>query len=234
MGKKKMTFILFLVVMTASAMLLQSFPAFGSTPEERIDSSIKMLDEMSKQNDAASMGQYIKEGIGVALYPSVFKTGFGFGTKRGKGLILKRDPAAGKWYGPSFSDVLGASWGVQFGVQLISLVLVINNERGMEPFTRGDNVTIGTDLGVAAGPVGRTAGAATDIQAKAAIYSYSMSKGIFAGLSLEGATLRIDQNANTAYWGKATPPKEALSKEATDERVKPLIQKLEELIKKAE
>ncbi len=227
-------FLLLMVVMTASLMMLQAFPVYGSTPEERIDSSIKMLEEMSKQTDAGSMARYIKEGIGVALYPSVLKTGMGFGTKRGKGLILQRDPATGKWYGPSFTDILGASWGIQIGVQVISLVLVINNERGMEPFTKGDNVTIGSDVGVAAGPVGRTAGAATDIQAKAAMYSYSMSKGLFAGLSLEGATLRIDQNANTAYWGKATPPKEALSKEATDERVKPLIDKLEELMKKAE
>jgi lipid-binding SYLF domain-containing protein len=82
--------------------------------------------------------------------------------------------------------------------------------------------------------VGRQTEAATDIQAKSSIYSYSMSKGLFAGVSLEGATIRVDQNANTAYWGKSTWPTESLKTPATDKRILPLIKEIETLISKAD
>lgn len=224
-----------LLILGILAGLTTALPsAHASTPEERIDGSIKILRRMSEQQDTGSMASFIERGKGLVIFPKVFKTGFAIGGKSGKGLILQRDPSTGKWYGPSFVDVLGASVGLQFGVQVISLVLVINNEKGLEPFTKGDNVTIGADFGIAAGPVGRRTEAATDIQAKASIYSYSMSKGLFAGVSMEGATIRVDQNANTAYWGKQIWPTESLKIPATDKRILPLIEEIEKLMKTAE
>lgn len=230
--RRKLANLLILAILTCLTQGLN--PAAASTPEERIDGSIKILRRMAEQQDTASMASFIKRGKGLVIFPKVVKTGFAIGGKTGKGLILQRDASTGKWFGPSFVDVLGASFGLQFGVQVISLVLVINNEQGLEPFTKGDNVTIGADFGIAAGPVGRRTEAATDIQAKASIYSYSMSKGLFAGVSLEGATIRVDQNANTAYWEKQIWPTESLKIPATDKRILPLIEEIEKLLKTAE
>jgi lipid-binding SYLF domain-containing protein len=124
----------------------------------------------------------------------------------------------------------GISYGLQFGVQSTALVLVINNEKGMESFRGTQRVTLGGDIGVAAGPVGRQAGASTDVDLQAAIYSYSISKGIFAGFSLEGAVIEADEDANEAYWGRTMGPKEILGIEATDDRVESLLRELEKLM----
>jgi lipid-binding SYLF domain-containing protein len=102
----------------------------------------------------------------------------------------------------------------------------------MEGFV-GDKVTLGGDFAVSAGPVGRNTSASTDGKLQASIYSYSMSKGLFAGLSLEGAYVDVDENANKAYWNKTVSARETLKKRADDKRVLPLTRKLDSLIKTA-
>jgi len=220
-------------VICAIAILLSACAGFAKTPKERISGSVKILREMSEQEDAGSMANVLKRAKGVVIFPSVVKAGFVLGGKYGEGLVLRRDPATGKWYGPSFVNVVGASWGLQIGAQSIALVLVVNNERGMDAFTSGSDVKLGGDIGVAAGPVGRRGEVATDIHLKASMYSYSMSKGLFAGMSLEGAGLNADENANQVYWGKETSPKTALNERAVDKRIKPLLKEIEKLLKKA-
>ena len=111
--------------------------------------------------------------------------------------------------------------------------MAVINERGVGAFT-GSKTKLGGDIGIAAGPVGRRAEAATDAQVKASIYSYSMSKGLFAGLSLEGSVISISVKRNNEYWGGKVSAKEALQKPADDARVKPLIDALNALIKKAQ
>ena len=220
-------------ILCITTILFSALAGFAKTPGERISGSAKILREMSEQEDAESMANVLKRAKGVAIFPSVVKAGFVLGGKYGEGLVLRRDPATGKWYGPSFVNIVGASWGLQIGAQSIALVLVVNNERGMEAFTRGSDVKLGGDIGVAAGPVGRRGEAATDIHLKASMYSYSMSKGLFAGMSLEGAGLNVDENANQVYWGAVMSPKAALDKGATDKRIKPLIFEIEKLLKKS-
>ena len=144
--------------------------------------------------------------------------------------MLQRDQATGTWYGPSFITMKGVSYGLQFGVQSTALVLVINNDEGMEQFRGSQEFTLGGDIGIAAGPIGRQAGASTDVQLKSAIYSYSMSKGLFAGFSLEGAIIETDHEANRAYWQRTLSPEEILEFPAEGSKIKPLVDELERLM----
>lgn len=204
----------------------------NKTPEERIQGAIRTLDEMASEDDARYMTRILKDAYGVAIFPSVVKAGFIIGGRYGEGLLLRHDRKTGRWYGPNFVNIGGASWGLQVGVQSTALVLVITNQRGMDGFV-GDKVTLGGDLAVSAGPVGRNTSAATDGQLKASIYSYSMSKGLFAGLSLEGAYVDVDKNANKAYWGKPVSASEALKQQAQSQKILPLTRKLDHMIKTA-
>lgn len=206
--------------------------ALAAKSDPRIDEAVLVLQEMFGQEDAVAAARLLENAKGVAIFPNVIKAGIMLGGRYGEGLVLKRDER-GQWYGPHFVTVKGVSYGLQFGVQSTALVMVIANDRGMEGFT-GDKVTLGGDIAVAAGPVGRQAGAGTDVDLKAAIYSYSMSKGMFAGMSLEGSVIQADTEANEEYWGSDLSPDKALAKKATDSRIKPLVAELEQLIDKAQ
>ncbi|HCA40435.1 MAG TPA: hypothetical protein DEP01_02280 [Aminobacterium sp.] len=206
--------------------------ALAKTPEQRISGAVKLLHEMQEQSDVGTMADLLEQAKGVAIFPSVIKAGFVFGGKYGEGLVLRRDTASGRWYGPSFATIAGASWGLQIGAESIGLVLVITNERGLEGF-KGNNFKLGGDIGVAAGPVGRRGELGTDIKLKASIYSYSIAKGLFAGMSLEGAAVNVDDNANHVYWGKTITAAQALDRRASSAKIQPLIQALNKLIKEA-
>ena len=110
---------------------------------------------------------------------------------------------------------------------------MITNEQGLRAFTGGNSFKLGADVAIAAGPVGRDASAATDGRAKASIYSYSMSKGLFAGISIDGSVINQNRDASKAYWGRDISAANALKKPATDKRVAPLIKALNNLVKKA-
>ncbi|NMB24461.1 MAG: lipid-binding SYLF domain-containing protein [Firmicutes bacterium] len=202
----------------------------GASAGVRITESIETLQDMAKEPDARAMATLLQKAQGVAIFPSVIKAGVLLGGKYGEGLVIQRNQEDGTWYGPSFITMKGVSYGLQFGVQSTALVLVINNEKGMESFRGTQRVTLGGDIGVAAGPVGRQAGASTDVDLQAAIYSYSISKGIFAGFSLEGAVIEADEDANHAYWGKPIGPRQILGIEATDRRMESLLEELENLM----
>jgi len=178
------------------------------------------------------MADVIKSGKGVAIFPAVTKAGLMIGGQVGEGLVLLRNPN-GTWNGPSFMSLSGASIGIQIGAQSVGLVLVITNEDGLRAFTGGNSFKLGADVAIAAGPVGRDASAATDTRAKASIYSYSMSKGLFAGMSFEGSVLNQNRDANRAYWGRDMSAASALKKPANDKRIKNLIDSLNALVKKA-
>jgi len=104
------------------------------------------------------------------------------------------------WSGPSFIGTGGAGWGPQIGAQVTDFVIVLNNERAVRAFSKGGNVTLGADASVAAGPVGRAAEA--DVTPRAAIYTYSKTKGLFIGASLEGAVIGTRKGANEHYYGR--------------------------------
>ncbi len=203
--------------------------AQAKTPNERINGAVEVLRDMEGQEDVATMGKLLSKAKGVAIFPSVIKAGLVIGGQYGEGFILRRNPDTNAWYGPNFVNITGASWGLQIGVQSIALVLVITNDRGMQGFM-GNNVKLSGDLSVAAGPVGRHAEAGTDYKLGASIYSYTMTKGLFAGISLEGAVVDVDEEANSSYWGAAISARTALDKTARDSRIQPVLREIEKLM----
>ena len=209
------------------ALCLFQSGASAKTPEQRIKLSTQLLQEMGRQSDVEGLTDLLGDCVGVAIFPNVTKAGFIFGAEYGEGLLLRRDPNSTRWYGPSFMNIGGVSVGLQIGVQSTGLILVIMDEAGLNAF-RKEHVSLGADVSVAAGPVGRRAGAATN-----SVYSYSLAKGAFAGVSLGGGSVDIDENANMAYWGKKISPSEALQKRAVKSEVKPLVNELNSLIAKA-
>jgi lipid-binding SYLF domain-containing protein len=143
----------------------------------------------------------MQDAQAVAIIPNVLKAGFVFGGRYGRGVVAVRDSAGG-WTNPVFISLTGGSFGWQIGVQSTDIVLVFKTRAGLDRILNGKGkLTLGADVAVAAGPVGRQAEAGTDGMLKAEIYSYSRSRGLFAGLSLEGAAMLNDAEGNEAFYG---------------------------------
>jgi lipid-binding SYLF domain-containing protein len=148
----------------------------------------------------------------VAVFPGVVKGALGWGGRRGSGVLTCRDDA-GVWSAPTFMTLTGGSVGFQIGVEKADVVLFVMNEKGARAMADGE-FTVGAKGSVVAGPVGRTAEGATDVRLDAEIYSYARAKGLFAGLSLEGAHIGNDLKAIERFYGRAIPPKALLFERA--------------------
>ena len=204
--------------------------AWAASAQGIISDSIDVLHDMAKQEDADAMADVLKDAHAVAIVPAMVKAGLIIGGEYGEGLILRREK--GRWYGPSYYNLGGGSLGLQIGAQKISLVLVVTNEDGVRAFLNS-RTKLGADVSVAAGPTGRRAEAATDAQARASIYSYSMTKGLFAGVSLEGSVISVSVKRNEEYWKKKLSADDALKQPAKDKRILPLTGALDNLARKA-
>ncbi|MGE3808382.1 MAG: lipid-binding SYLF domain-containing protein [Gemmataceae bacterium] len=142
----------------------------------------------------------LREAQAVAILPGVIKAAFVFGGRHGKGVLMVREPN-NTWGRPVFISLTGGGVGWQIGLESTDLVLVFMTRSSVNRILEGKGkITLGADVGVAAGPIGRQAEAATDAQLKAEIYSYSRSRGLFAGVSLQGGVLLVDHRANEAYY----------------------------------
>jgi lipid-binding SYLF domain-containing protein len=144
----------------------------------------------------------LAEATAVAVIPDVTKIGFVAGVRRGHGVVMVRD-AEGEWSLPQFITLTGGSVGWQAGIQGTDVVLVFRSRKGVDGLMKG-KFTIGLDASVSAGPVGRDAEAATDATLKSEILSYSRSRGLFLGVSLDGSALEIDKHAHTGFYGSQT------------------------------
>lgn len=229
---KRFTAPLILSAMIGFLFLFPSVSAGETQHEKHIRMATALLQEMQKQEDASAMAHSVKSAKGVAIFPSVVQAGLGIGAMHGEGVVLIRNRRGG-WNGPSFASLVGGSIGFQIGVKEVGLVLVITNENGIQAFTGGKSFKLGGDVSIAAGPLGRDTEAATDSRADASIYSYSMSRGLFAGLSISGSTINVNGDANKAYWGKATSAQAALARPATNQKIMALTQELNKLSKLA-
>jgi lipid-binding SYLF domain-containing protein len=136
----------------------------------------------------------------VAIVPGLKKGGLGIGGRYGKGVVMCRKPDR-QWSAPSFLTIEGGSVGLQIGFQQIDLVMLVMNREGMEKLV-GDKFTVGVDASAAAGPVGRQASAETNIRMDAQILTYSRAKGLFAGITLNGAVVKQDKDDNRDFYGK--------------------------------
>ena len=169
----------------------------NATEQDTVDRSAQTIREFRHLPEKGIPSRTLRRARGLAII-SVVKAGFIFSGKAGEGVVVARTGHG--WSGPSFIGTGGAGWGPQIGAQVTDFVIVLNNEQAVRAFSKGGNVTLGADASVAAGPVGRAAEA--DVTPKAAIYTYSRSKGLFIGASLEGAVIGTRKGANERYYGR--------------------------------
>ena len=191
------------------ASLILLLPAMAAHAEDpplvRAQNSVRVLKEIMEAPDKSIPQDLLKDAKAIAVIPDLLKVGFVFGGRRGEGLISVKSPD-GTWSNPSFITMTGGSFGFQAGVSSTDVILVFRTQRGVDSIVNG-KFTLGADAAAAAGPVGRTATASTDSQFKAEIYSYSRSRGLFAGVALDGSALRIDYDANEAIYGAGITPR---------------------------
>jgi len=213
-------------VLLVVLMLVCVLPAAGQKKErESIDEAATVMKEILGMPDGIP-NDLLDTADCIVIYPSVKKAAFIVGGSYGRGLITcrKGQDFSGSWSPPAMFALEGGSFGFQIGAQATDFVLLVMNESGAKS-VMSSKVKLGGDASVAAGPVGRTASAETDIVMKAEILSYSRSQGLFAGLSLEGSTMRSDDGANKALYGKELSAKEIVreGKVASPASAQPLL-----------
>ncbi len=176
--------------------------------EERVARAIAVIKDLASMKEEGIPARLLEKAEGLAIFPGVVKAAWGIGGQYGRGIVMVRRKD-GQWGNPLFIDLIGGSFGWQIGVQKADLVLVFKNREGVENIA-SNKITLGADMSVSAGPVGRSAEASTDLEMEAEIYSYSKSKGLFAGISIKGGTLRVNQEANAGFYGASLNPSRIL------------------------
>jgi lipid-binding SYLF domain-containing protein len=201
--------------------LLITSGAFAQDKEaKRIETATVALSDFGKMKESIP-AELLAVTQGIIVVPKLINAGFVVGGKRGRGIAMIKK-ADGSWSNPVFVTITGGSFGLQIGVQSVELVLVFKHSTSLTDIKKS-SFTLGGDLSVAAGPVGRSSSANTDYKLDAEVYSYSRSKGLFAGLSLNGASLDVDAAANKAFYGKEISANTIFSAEnSTDAKVKEL------------
>lgn len=198
---KTIKFLMLPALLSFTLIFTSAMTADGDKQTQRLHSSTEVLKDFGKMKDGIPHDMIAKYE-GIVIIPHLINAGIGLGGKRGKGVaMVKLDN--GKWSDPVFVTMTGGSLGPQIGVQSIDLVLVFRHKATLTKIKSGD-FTIGGDASATAGPVGRSASANTDYKLEAEIYSYSRSKGLFAGISINGANLSIDKSSNHDYYGDET------------------------------
>jgi lipid-binding SYLF domain-containing protein len=177
----------------------------GEAEVQRADNAVRVLREILQAPDKRVPTEMISNAYAVAVIPDVIKAGLVIGGRHGLGMISVKTEN-GTWSNPSFISMSGGSIGFQAGVSSTDVILVFRTQRGVDSIVHG-KFTLGADASAAAGPVGRTAQASTDAQLKAEIYSYSRARGLFAGASLDGSVIAIDNDANQAVYGDGVTPR---------------------------
>jgi len=194
---------------------ISATPCQAQVREEAVvRTASKVLDEIMAIHVKSIPRSLLADAEAIAVVPNVVKGSFVVGVRHGKGVVLVRDEGGG-WRPPQFVSLTGGSVGFQIGVQATDVILVFKTRKSVEGLLSG-KFTIGADAAAAAGPVGRNAAAATDAHLKAEIYSYSRSRGLFAGVSLDGSVLEVDTTANKLYYRGTglSPAGEAIAENA--------------------
>ena len=188
------------VLITALGLFLLMPPSSraASYEESKVRASITVIKEIMEIPEDAIPPSLICNATGIAIFPDLLKAGFILGGRYGVGVLLVHQ-SDGTWSNPVFFKLIGGSIGWQIGVQSSDIILVFKSTRSLDSITSG-KFTLGVDASVAAGPVGRVAEAGTDVQLRAEILSYSRSRGLFAGLSVEGAGMQVDYGANADFY----------------------------------
>jgi lipid-binding SYLF domain-containing protein len=183
---------------------------------ERIAESVETLNELTRIPADAIPAYLLQRAEAIVVIPSLVRGGFIIGAKHGKGVISVRnrataaaDATSSAWSAPAFVNLTGGSIGWQIGAESVDLVLLVMNREGIDRLLE-DKFTLGGNLSVAAGPVGRSADAATNVRLDSQILAYSRAKGLFAGATFEGAALHANDSANKAFYGREISLREIL------------------------
>jgi lipid-binding SYLF domain-containing protein len=203
-------------LMTIVAVLsMTSFAWAGSNREatnDRLDHAGRVLHEIMSAPDRGIPEEVLEHARCVAVVPHLLKGGFVFGAENGRGVATCR--TEGGWSAPAFFTITGGSWGLQIGVEGVDLVMIIQNEDGMKHLINS-NFELGGDASAAAGPVGRHASADTDWKLNTEVLTYSRARGLFAGITLNGAAIRRDEDSTEAIYGHEVSTRRILRGEVT-------------------
>lgn len=174
---------------------------------KRLDEAAKVLDEIMTVPDKGIPEGIMASAKCVAVVPSLIKGGFIVGGRYGKGVATCRNKSG--WSGPAPFTITGGSWGLQFGGEEVDLIMVVTNDKGLRDFLT-NKFKLGTGASIAAGPVGRNTEASTDPKLQSEILSYSRSRGMFAGIDLNGAVIKQDSDGMKDLYGRVVPFKAVL------------------------
>ena len=192
-----------------AAFSLIFFDAKSQTKQdEKITATTQVLKEFSKMKESIP-SDLLKVTEGIIIVPKLINVGFVVGGKHGRGIAMVKLPD-GSWSNPVFVSITGGSFGLQAGVQSVDLVLIFKHNSTLQKIGNG-SFTLGGDISATAGPVGRNSSASTDYKMQAEVYSYSRSKGLFAGISLQGVGIGVDNKTNDEFYGKSTTSKDLFS-----------------------
>ncbi|HEX6907329.1 MAG TPA: lipid-binding SYLF domain-containing protein [Terriglobales bacterium] len=191
-----------------TVVLLLAGMAFADTPSERMQKAGEVLHQIMATPDKGIPNEVFDKAKCVAVVPHMLKGGFVFGAKHGKGVAICR--TASGWSAPDFFTIGGGSWGAQIGVEGVDLVMMIMNQQGMDQLLK-NRLQVGGSASASAGPVGRHASAGVDWKMNSPILTYSRSKGVFAGVDLEGAVIEPDEDAMREVYGHVLPANQVLT-----------------------
>lgn len=197
-----------LAIMTMLALVFTSIAQAATREEMRVSDASDVLDQLSRIPERSIPPNLLSRAYAVAVIPNVVRAAFGLGARRGKGIIVVRHDD-NSWSNPAFVTLTGGSVGWQIGAESTDVILVFKTRKGVSGIANG-KLTLGANASVAAGPVGRHTSVATDIEFKAEVYSYSRSRGLFAGIALEGAGVTMDRKANASFYGSTSMTPEAI------------------------
>jgi len=206
--KKIMLFVL--VAVLCGAGFAVDEPKKDSKADDRVQASADVLNEIQSAPDSGIPAEVLSKAECVAVVPSMLKGGFVFGAKYGRGIASCRTPKG--WSSPAFFAIEGGSFGFQIGGQAVDLVMLVMNNDGMQHLL-SSQFALGADASVAAGPVGRHAEGNTDWKMRAQVLTYSRARGIFAGVSLNGARVKQDKNSTRDFYGHMVTSKASLTGE---------------------
>ncbi|MBV8476777.1 MAG: lipid-binding SYLF domain-containing protein [Acidobacteriaceae bacterium] len=199
------------IKMLIAPLLALSLPAMGAESDtQRLNTASDVLKEIMTAPDKGIPGDLFHKAYCVVVIPNMKKAGFVFSAKYGRGFATCRDPKGTGWTAPAGLRVEGGGFGLQAGGEGADIVMLVMSDKGMQGIL-ASKFTLGGEASVAAGPVGRDATAQTDATMRADILSWSRSRGVFGGMSLQGGTLRADDDANKAIYGQKESNKEILT-----------------------
>ncbi len=201
-----------------------------SAESARVNDAATVLTEIMDAPDSGVPKAVMNKAEAIAIFPAVIRAGFAVGGQWGRGIISVRDQQTGAWSAPAFLTIAGGSFGAQIGAESIDIVLIVMDQSGVQRLLR-NHFKIGGEASVAAGPVGRAGEASTDIQLRAKILSYSRSRGLFAGVALNGSTVVPDPDANSRFYGQRLSSRDVLGATSARTDLPEPVERLRKLLR---